>query len=99
MKGAYGHVGKLKLAVCEVLIAKDSSAGVHVLRKVPLQKFENVDTASFTSWSPVDVADVDGDGHSEIVLEGDAYEDHWLEVVAFEKGSFKTIFAGLGYYL
>jgi hypothetical protein len=35
----------------------------------------------------------------EIVLQGDAYEDHWLEVVKFEPDSLKTIFSGLGYYL
>jgi hypothetical protein len=32
-------------------------------------------------------------------LEGGAYEDHWLEVDSLEKGKFKTIFSGLGYYL
>jgi len=42
---------------------------------------------------------VDGDGHMELILEGDAYEDHWFEVVSVKDGSFKTIFSGLGYYL
>ncbi len=35
----------------------------------------------------------------ELVLEGDAYEDHWLEVVRIGDGSVKTIFSGLGYSL
>jgi len=47
----------------------------------------------------VDLVDVDGDGRPELVLEGDAYEDHWLEVVRIEDGSVKTIFSGLGYSL
>jgi hypothetical protein len=99
MKGSYDHLSGLELTFCEVIVVTDSSARAHVLRKVALQKTDNVDTASFTSWSPVDIADADGDGHLEIILEGDAYEDHWLEVVSFEGGSFKTIFSGLGYYL
>ena len=50
------------------------------------------------TWSPLDITDVDG-GTLEFVLKGDAYEDHWLEVVRMEKNSAKTIFSGLGYYL
>jgi hypothetical protein len=42
---------------------------------------------------------VDGDGREEIVLAGDEYENHWLEVVSVRDGSCKTIFSGLGYYL
>jgi len=45
------------------------------------------------------IADVDGDGQLEIILEGDAYEDHWLEVDKMQAGSFRKIFSGLGYYL
>jgi len=99
MKGSYDHLRGLELTFCEVIVVADASGGVHVLRKVPLQKAENVDTADFTSWSPVDIADADGDGHLEIVLEGNAYEDHWLQVVSAQDGSIKTIFSGLGYYL
>ena len=98
IKGAYDHPGGLEFTFCEVIVVVDASGGVHVLRNVPLQKAD-ADTADFTSWSPVDITDVDGDGHLEIVLEGNAYEDHWLEVVSVEGGSFKTIFSGLGYYL
>lgn len=99
MKGAYDHLDGLELTSCEVIVVADATGGVHLLRRVPLRKSENVDTANFTTWSPVDIADVDGDGHSEIVLRGDAYEDHWLEVVSVTGGQFKTIFSGLGYYL
>ena len=99
MKGAYDHLDGLELTSCEVIVVADATGGVHLLRRVPLRKSENVDTANFTTWSPVDIADVDGDGHSEIVLRGDAYEDHWLEVVSVTGGQFKTIFSGLGHYL
>jgi hypothetical protein len=99
MKGSYEHLRGLELTFCEVIVVADAGGGVHVLRKVPLQKAENVDTADSTSWSPVDIADVVGDGHLEIVLEANAYEDHWLEVVSVQGGSFKTIFSGLCYYL
>jgi hypothetical protein len=36
---------------------------------------------------------------SNVILVGDAYEDHWLEVISVHDGSAKTIFSGLGYYL
>ena len=98
MEGTYDHVSGLGLTFCEVIVVADASGGVHLLRKVPLQKAD-VDTADFTTWSPVDIADADGDGNLEIILEGDAYEDHWLEVVSVQGSSFKTIFSGLGYYL
>jgi hypothetical protein len=40
------------------------------------------------------------DGHNEIILEGDAYEDHWIEVVTVgDDLSPKTVFSGLGYYV
>jgi hypothetical protein len=32
-------------------------------------------------------------------LEGDAYEDHWLEVDKMQGGTFRKVFSGLGYYL
>ncbi len=98
MKGSYDHLSGLELTSCEVIVVAEAR-GVHVLRKVPLRKSENVDAADFTTWTPLDIADVDGDGLLEIVLEADAYEDHWLEVVSIQGGQFKTIFSGLGYYL
>ena len=69
-----------------------------MLRKVPYQKTD-ADVPQVTTWFPVDIAYVDGDGQAEIVLEGDAYEDHWFEVFDMQDGSFKTIFSGLDYYL
>jgi hypothetical protein len=59
----------------------------------------NADKPTVTTWFPMGIADVDGDGQLEIILEGDAYEDHWLEVDKMQGGSFRKIFSGLGYYL
>ena len=99
MQGAYDHLNGLELTFCEVVVVADANGGVHVLRKVKLRKAENVDVVDFTTWSPVDIADTDGNGQLEVVLEGEAYEDHWFEVVSLQNGSFKTVFSGLGYYL
>ena len=35
-----------------------------------------------TQWFPIDLADVDGDGQTDVILQGDQYEDHWLEAVS-----------------
>jgi hypothetical protein len=76
----------------------DQNGHVQALRTVPFQKTD-ADVPVVTRWSPIDIADVDGDGQMEIVLEGDAYEDHWYEVDGIQGGSFEMIFSGLGYYL
>ena len=81
-----------------MIVIIDGNAQAVVVRQVPFQKTD-VDVPSVTRWSLVDLADVDGDGNIDIVLEGDAYEDHWLEVVSMRKGLPQTIFSGLGYYL
>jgi len=99
MQGVYDHLNGLELTFCEVVVVADANGGVHMLRKVKLRKAENVDVVDFTTWSPVDIADADGDGRLEVVLEGDAYEDHWIEVVSLQNGAFRTVFSGLGYYL
>jgi hypothetical protein len=86
------------LMLCEVIAIIDRSSHIHVLRKVPFQKTAAV-KPEVTTWSPIDLADVDGDGNVDVILEGDAYEDHWLEVETVQDGSSRTIFSGLGYYL
>ncbi len=52
-----------------------------------------------TVWTALDIADADGDGQVDIILRGDAYEDHWLEVFRLENGVWKIAYAGLGYWL
>jgi hypothetical protein len=98
MSAHYDHSDGSDVDVCEVVVALDQAANLHILRSVKLQKTNN-DVSDLTSWSPLDIADVDGDGQAEFVLRGDAYEDHWIEVVKIQGESEKTIFSGLGYYL
>jgi hypothetical protein len=86
------------LALCQVILIVDRKSRVSVLRKVPLQKTD-ADVPTVTMWSPLDLADVDGDGHVEVVLEGYSYENYWLEVDSVQDESVHTIFSGLGYYL
>jgi hypothetical protein len=86
------------IELCEVIVVVDQHANVTVLRKLPLTK-TNMDVPDTTEWSPIDLADTRGDGHVDVILVGDAYEDHWLEVISVQKGSAKTIFSGLGYSL
>lgn len=98
MAADYGHVDGPDLYVCEIVVALDQSGKPYVLRSLRLQKTDS-DVPEVTQWSPLDIADVDGDGKFEFVLRGDAYENHWLEVIQIEGGYTKTIFSGLGYYL
>lgn len=97
MLGNYEHVSGSNVTVCQVIAARKDQK-LHILRTLPL-KTADADVPEVTRWSPLDVADVDGDGRVEAVLQGDEYENHWLEVIALEDGSFKTIFSGLGYFL
>jgi hypothetical protein len=85
------------LTICQAVAIIDQSSRVHILRKVPFQRTD-ADKPAVTTWSPIDLADVDGTGLVDVILEADAYEDHWLEVDSVKDGS-HTIFSGLGYYL
>ncbi len=98
MAAKYRLIEGLNLTIAEIILVADQSKQIHVLRKLPLRKTD-ADVPNVTTWSPVDIADTDGDGSVEIVLEADAYEDHWFEVIDTQDGAFQTIFSGLGYYL
>ena len=97
VEASSSHVVGDDLERCEVIVAIRDSSPI-VLREAPFAKTD-VDKPRGVVWSLIDVADVDDDGHLEIVLRGDGYEDHWLEVVRIEGGSVRTIFSGLGYWL
>jgi hypothetical protein len=98
-EASYSHAAGSRLALCEVIVVLNQPADLHVVRRVRYQK-TNVDVPTVTTWSPIDIADVNGDGHDEVVLEGDSYENHWLEVISVgENLATKTTFSGLGYYL
>jgi hypothetical protein len=94
----YGKATGSNLTLCEVILVVGPGSHVETLRKVRFQK-TNADVPTVTTWFPMGIADVDGDGQLEIIMEGDAYEDHWLEVDKMQAGSFRKIFSGLGYYL
>jgi len=94
----YDHLAGDSLMLCQVIAIIDQGSNVHVLRKVPFQKTD-ADKPTVTTWSPITLADTDGDGHIDVILEGDAYEDHWIEVDSVQDASSRTIFSGLGYYL
>lgn len=94
----YGEANGSSLALCQVILVINPGGHVQVLRKVKFQK-TNANKPTITTWFPLGIADVDGDGQLEIILDGDAYEDHWLEVDKMQVGSFRKIFSGLGYYL
>lgn len=94
----YEQVVGNDLKLCDVIVLIDRGGKTNVVRKVPFQKTDAVKPL-LTEWSLFDIVDADHDGQFEIILEGDAYEDHWLEVVGLQDGSFKTLYSGLGYYL
>jgi hypothetical protein len=97
-EGTYYRLQGENATSCQVVVTVDSSLRVNVLRQHRCHK-ENPDASEGTSWSPLGIADVDGDGQPDIILEGDEYENHWLEVVGLRGASLRTIFSGLGYYL
>ena len=94
----YSRLAGPEIELSEVVVILDQNSHVLVLRQLPFQKTD-ADVPAVTQWSPIDLADVDGDGQLDISLEGDAYEDQWLEVVSVHDGAIQTIFSGLGYYL
>jgi hypothetical protein len=94
----YGQANGRVLALCQVIVVVNPGGHIQALRKVQFQK-TNADKSTVTTWFPIGIADVDGDGQLEIILQGDAYENHWLEVDQMQSGSFRKIFSGLGYYL
>jgi hypothetical protein len=76
----------------------DPSSHLFVVRELPFQKAD-ADVPLVTTWSLLDVTDVAGDGRPDVVLRGDAYENHWIEVHTVRNGASRMIFSGLGYYL
>jgi hypothetical protein len=86
------------MTLCQVILLMDPKSGTIVLRKLPFTKTD-ADMPRVTTWKVLGMADADNDGHSDIILEGDAYEDHWFEVDVIDHGAALKIFSGLGYYL
>jgi hypothetical protein len=94
----YGQASGSDLALCQIIVVVNPGGHVQALRKVQFQKTK-ADAPIVTTWFPMGIADMDGDGQLEIIMEGDAHENHWLEVDQMQGGSFRKVFSGLGYYL
>jgi hypothetical protein len=94
----YSRAAHSTVELCQVIVVIDQGSHVLVLRRLPFQKTD-LERPAVTQWYPIDLADADGDGQADVVLQGDTYEDHWLEVVSVRHGASRTVFSGLGYYL
>lgn len=94
----YSRTIGTELELCGVLGIVDAKSHMSVVRSNRLQKTD-LDTSALTQWTPLDIVDVTGDGHEDVVLQADAYENQWMEVISMRDGLPKTIFSGLGYYL
>ena len=86
------------VTLCQAIVTIDPNSRVAVLRELPFQKTD-AEVPRVTTWSLLDLTDVDGDGRPDAILRGDAYENHWMEVHSVRNGAPHMIFSGLGYYL
>lgn len=98
VEATYSDASGAKASLCKVIVLVKRPAELTVIREVRFHQTD-ADVPRGTTWELVDFIDVDGDGRPEIVLEGNSYEDHWLEVVRIEGGFPRTVFSGLGYNL
>ena len=97
-EGYHDRLAGSDVTLCQVISMIGASSQIVVLRELPFQK-TNADVSQITTWSLLDLTDVDGDGRPDAVLQGNDYEDHWIEVHSIQNGSHRMIFSGLGYYL
>ena len=97
-EGYYERLVGSSVTVCQAIVVVDGDSQVVVLREVPFQKTD-AEAAPVTTWLLLDLTDAEGDGRPDVVLRGDSYEDHWIEVHSVQNGSRRVIFSGLGYYL
>lgn len=96
-QASYDQVKGLKLTLCDIIVVFADPTAMHIVREVRCHTTD-ADVPTGTTWTPIDITAVDGS--ESIVLEGDSYEDHWLEVVKVgDDLSTNTVFSGLGYYL
>lgn len=94
----YDHIVGESVTLCQILAIVNYDSKLSPIKEVPFQKTD-ANKNTVTTWSFLDLADVDGSGKLSLVLEGDAYEDHWVEVDKIGGESVEVIFSGLGYYL
>ena len=97
-EGYSAHTVESNVTLCQVIVMIGPKSEVVVVRELPFQKTD-ADVPKATTWSLLDLTDVDGDGRPDAILRGDGYEDHWIEVHSVLNGISHTIFSGLGYFL
>ena len=97
-KADYHRVEGRQATSCELIVAVDASSRVSPVRQSACH-VDDADVPRGTSWSLLDIRDVDNDSQPEIVLAAGMYENAWLEVVAVRRGVAETIFSGLGFSL
>jgi hypothetical protein len=97
-EGYNAHLAGSDVTLCQVILMIGPNSQVVVVRELPFQKTD-ADVPMATTWSLLDLTDIDGDGRPDAILRGDAYEDHWIEVHSVQNGLPRMIFSGLGYYL
>jgi len=97
-KADFSRIEGQNLRSCELIVAVDAYSRVTPLRQSAC-RVDDADVPRGTSWSLLDIRDVDGDGQPETILAANMYENAWLEVVAVRRGVAETIFAGLGFSL
>ncbi len=74
------------VTLCQAIVTIDPNSRVAVLRELPFQKTD-AEVPRVTTWSLLDLTDVDGDGRPDAILRGDAYENHWMEVHSVRNGA------------
>ncbi|HEY6448993.1 MAG TPA: hypothetical protein VIY53_21240 [Acidobacteriaceae bacterium] len=97
-EGDYSKVSGQDLFICELILTIDPRGRATPLRELPFEKTD-VDGKSLTTWDLVDAVPIENQNPPDIILRGDWYENHWLEVEGFRNDSWRLIFSGLGYYL
>ena len=97
-EASYNIATGSKLTLCQVIVMIDPNSKVTVVRQLRYQKTD-ADVPRITTWSLLDLIDVDQDSQPELVLRGQSYENQWLEVHSVQNGSHRIVFSGFGYYL
>ena len=97
-EGYAAHTVGSVVTLCQVIVTIGPNSQPVVVRELPFQKTD-ADVPMATTWSLLDLTDVDGDGRPDAILRGDAYENHWIEAHSVQNGISRLIFSGLGYSL
>ena len=76
-----------------------SGKGMPIMLRSYPYRIRYIGDMDLTTWSLEGLADADGDGQPDLILTGDGYEDHWLEVFSLRTAVPRMILSGLGFSL